>query len=443
MSPSRSNLLADIATALDGRPLVWFGTRGDDVASDLPGLAASFSIISRHDRSTLVEGEALEDHTGFRVDLDAHDIDDDPFSEPLDRFRGLLLDRLSSPCAVITYRPSTFLSAACFARRGRARYLGMFKDHQQAFEHKPWVETQVADLGVPMVPWRYVSDRDRHAVLPLLDEGPLVLRRSRSSGGTGVHLVTSAEELESSWPHQDEAFASVAPYLDATVPVNVGAVVWDDGDVTVDYPSVQLIGVPNLTTRRFGYCGNDFVAVQDLPDPVLDQVEDTTTRVGRQLGLSGYRGAFGVDFLVKDEQALFIEVNPRFQGSTHASIRLGGLLDQSCVMTDHLAALLGIDRVERAPLRERVRDMPALAHLVCHHLDSVALDTFRESRLDLLSTVPGFLHADVLAPSGLDVERGATVARFTYNTRLTDTGFDIVPAVSSALSRLSEENDRG
>lgn len=432
----RTAVLESIDRALGGRDLVWFGTRGDDVAPDLPHLAASFSIISRHDSSTSVDGYSLEAFSGIRVDLDAHDIDEDPFTAPREQLRGVLLDRLSAPCAVFTYRPSTFLSAACFARYGRARYVGMFKDHQSAFEHKPWLETQVADLQLPRVPWRYVSDRDRHAVLPLLAQGPVVVRRSRSSGGTGLTLVEHPDQLDEAWPEQDEAFASVAPFIDDTVPVNVGAVVWDDDQVSVDYPSIQLIGIPGITSRRFGYCGNDFAAARSLAPAVLDQIERTTRLLGGWMGRAGYRGAFGVDFLVKDDTALFMEVNARFQGSTHASVKIGRTLGESCVMTDHLAALLHLPLAPRTPLRERMGDCPPISHLVTHHLSSGPRDLLRERRADLLAGLDGFRHADVLASSSLDIEYGATVGRFTFDRAITESGFALVPEVAATVDQL-------
>ena len=105
----------------------------------------------------------------------------------------------------------------------------MFAGQQQAFEHKPWVETAVAHLGLPRIPWRYVADSDRVDVLSQLRDGPLVLRRSRTTGGVGLTRLDHADQLESLWPDEDEAFVSVAPFLSDTIPVNVSGVVWRDG----------------------------------------------------------------------------------------------------------------------------------------------------------------------------------------------------------------------
>jgi hypothetical protein len=429
----RAQVIAKIEADLCDRPLVWFGTRGDDAegVADIANLQAAFSIIGRYSKRATVAGYALEDYSGLRVDLDTHDIDEDPYVEPIRELRSDLLAALTVPSVVFTYRPSSFLSAVCFSRIGRAEYLGMFKDHQSAFEHKPWVETAVAAMDLPRVPWRYIADIERDLVLPMFRQGPVVLRRSRSSGGTGVHRVDDPDQLAAVWPQEDEAFVSVAPFIDDAVPVNVGAVVWVDG-VTVDLPSVQLIGILDATTRPFGYCGNDFAAVRDLPRSVIETIESATTRIGAWMGGLGYRGTFGVDFLVHDGIPLFMEVNARFQGSSHASSHIARSMGESCLMTDHLSALMGHQPGRRRPLAERVNDAPPLSHLVVHQLDeSRAADSHRVVRE--LAARSGFHHADVVHPPPLQIDHGATVARATFGRSITRTGFDLANDLATAL----------
>ena len=154
-----------------------------------------------------------------------------------------------------------------------------------------------------------------------------------------------------------EAFVSVAPFLSDAVPVNVGATAWHDG-VTVHYPSVQLIGIPECVTRRFGYCGNDFGLAKDLDRAILDQIESATVTIGNWLRSYGYRGTFGVDFLVHDGVLLFTEINPRFQGSTHASCKLAIDAGESCLMLEHLAAIMGMPAPRQRPVAELASEAP-------------------------------------------------------------------------------------
>jgi hypothetical protein len=435
----RATLIGQIETRLGDQSLVWFGTRGDDVeaAVELEQLAASVSIINAYTRRATVAGVALEDIVGTRFDLDTFDIDADPRDEGIVELRHVLLRLLARPSAVFTYRPSDFLSAVCFARSDRCTYLGMFSGHQAAFEHKPWVESAVGELGIARVEWTYVSDDDRGEVTRMLRDGPVVLRRSRTNGGVGLVRVDDDSDLYTQWPDEDEAFVSAAPFLRDAVPVNVGAVVWHDG-VTVHPASVQLIGIPGCTSRPFGYCGNDFGAARDLGEPAIATIESAVQRIGGWLRARGYVGAYGVDFLVKDGVPRFIEVNPRFQGSTHLSCQISIEMGESCILTEHIAACLGMDAPVAPPLRELVSAVGARAHVVVHH------DAPWSASLDAVPLVQAanecgrLRRADVLTHPGLRAEPGAATARLTFDERLTDSGFELHEPLRSVIRLWSD-----
>lgn len=431
---TRADFTAALTARIGRRQLVWFGTRGDDVepATELPQLAASFSVIAPYRRRPSVASLALEQLSGVRVDLDAHDIDEEPREGPAAELRRAMLRTLARPSVVFTYRPSRFVSAICFARQDRCEYAGLFKDHQSAFEHKPWVESEVARLGLPRIPWTYVADEEQIDTLAAIRSGPVMLRRSRTSGGTGLVRVDDEAELRELWPRQDESYVSVAPFISGGVPVNVGAVVWDD-EVTVHPASVQLIGIDGCTVRPFGYCGNDFAAAALFGGTVLDAIETSTRTVGRWLGRHGYRGAFGVDYLVVNDVPLFTEVNPRFQGSTHASCQLSVQADESCLVLEHLGALLGMPAPRRAPLREQVRRAAPLSHLVVHWVGSAPTHADGGGLVDVSSRVSTTRRVDLVADPRVTTLPGATVARVTAAEQITANGFELFPTWRSVV----------
>lgn len=445
---NRAEIRSAVCDLLGNRILVWAGIRGEDVESiaDLPQLSASYSIIGAYGRRATIKGVALEDVMGRRVDLEIWDIDNFRHDEAVVDFRRSLLRTLSQPSALLPYRPSRFLSAIWFARRDRCLHLGLFGAHQFAFEHKPWVETAVAALGVPTIPWVYVADEDQLMTVDALDQGPVMLRRSRTSGGEGIVKVSSAAELQKLWPESEEAFVCVSPFLQDVLPINVGGTVWRDG-VTVGYPSVQLIGVPECVTRPFGYCGNDFGLAKEFDRKVLDDIETYSTKIGNWLRTQGYIGTFGVDYLLDDSGILrFTEINPRFQGSTVASGRLAVQAGIACQLLEHLAATLGVACPSEPPLRTRVRDMPALAQLIVHWTGRSPAMIDPEPLHRMVSSVGG--HADVSTRPTLLTDRGAAVARLTCRGPLTSNGFDLLEPFASAvgkwrqstLATLAEEN---
>ena len=194
MINSRDRQLARVSSAIGDRSLLFFGIRGDDAAPllRLEQFQHCYSVAAPLNSLSLTSVESLETLTGRRVDLDAYDIDDDK-RPVIDDFRRSLMSRLNKPSLVVDYRPSHFLSNIAFAMHETTRALGMFKDRQSAYEYKPWVETEVARLGVRTIGWRYVADEYRQRATDALEAGPIVLRVSRSSGGVGIELVSTPE----------------------------------------------------------------------------------------------------------------------------------------------------------------------------------------------------------------------------------------------------------
>ena len=431
----RRTLIRSIENAIGDRRLVWVGLRGDDAEplSDLDQFHSAFSLFSRYDSRVGVRSLAYEDISGRRVDPETWDIDDHPGDAATRTFRNELLRALSAESLVVPYRPSQFLSAILFARSARCRPLGIFGALQSALEHKPWVETEISRRGIPRVEWRYIADEEQLSATSMFHDGPLMVRRSRTSGGEGLTYVSTPEELLAQWPKVDEAFASIAPYIEGT-PVNVGAVVWADG-VTLHHASLQLIGVQHLVTRRFGYCGNDFGAARELPADVLDEIQTATLSIGGWLRSHGFRGAFGVDFLVHDGHALFLEVNPRFQGSTHASAQLDAESDESCLVLEHVAAWLDLPAPRSRPLREMVQETPELSHLVTHWPGP-------DSSLDMSRLVsgvrdqPGTARVELAPDPRIICETGSAVLRWTVRRRVTATGYEVFPDFDGLDSRL-------
>ena len=421
---NRAQALNAVGERLHGRRLVWAGLRADDAdgLEDLPQLSSSFSLIGATGAKLSSRSLALDEMSGRRVDPEVWDVDAYPRDPVVRRFRAGLLVALASPSVLLPYRSTDFLSSIQLARRDTSQMLGLFGGQQSLFEYKPWVEVAIAEAGVPHVPWLYVAEEDRSRLRELPDK-EFVVRRSRTSGGEGFTRISSMNDLIEDWPDSPDRLLSIAPFIES-IPVNVGATVWTDG-VTVHNPSVQLIGIPSCVSREFGHCGNDFAAMRKFPDATIDAIERSTVAVGEWLRSQGYLGSFGVDFLVTDDDVLFAEVNPRFQGSTRTSSKIDTSMGLPCLLLEHLAAWLGMSRMPGPNLRERVAGAEMFSSVVVHwtgteprHLD--ATDLVRRVEGDW----PGMV-ADVVTSPHVINDPGSTVVRLTVPGSLTQSGFDL------------------
>jgi hypothetical protein len=412
-----------IADALGDRRLVWFGIRGEDAAAllPIPQFTDSFTITAPLRAGKLETSTSLEELTGRRVDLDAYDIDLDD-RPVVGRLRQGVLRSLTHSSAVVTYRPSHFLSAVTFATATSSRSLGLFKDRQTAFEHKPWVETELKATGLRTIPWEYVPTERRFRLEARLQDGPVVVRPSRSSGGVGIAVVRTIDDVPALW--QDDAFhlMGVAPYFEKALPLNVNACVYDPETVVIHPVSVQLVGLPGYTTRPFGYCGNDFAAVGHLHRPVLDRIDQDTRRIGRWLGSQGFRGAFGIDYLLDGDTLYFAEVNPRFQGSSRLAAGLAARTGHVDLFLDHLSAFLGLPPAEALTSADWTAEVPPAAQVLSHH---IGRGPERRSSLDVPRPPAGGRLA-LLPEPDVDVDPGAVVYSLEVDRQITTTGFDLL-----------------
>lgn len=437
---SRRQQIARLSDALGSRKLVWFGIRGHDAGSLMAfeQFEESFAMTAPLGAASLQTDVSLEELTGTRVDLDTHDIDLDT-RDVVRQLRRMLLASLNSESVLCTYRPYYFVSNVHFACSETTTLAGMFKERQMPFEHKPWVETSLRDEGVRIVPWRYFAEERRSDLRGLVANGPIVLRASKSSGGTGVTLVRTPEEIEERWePHEDSLIA-VAPFLDSAASVNVGACVFPDGTVTVHPGTYQLIGIPECTNRDFGYCGNDLGLFKQLPDDIVDQVDAMTRRIGTWLGKMGYVGAFGLDLLSKDGDVYFSEVNPRFQGSTSFTTTLCAELGISDILLDHLGAFIGVPPdAETAGLSLRDWNilLPDRAQIILHNLTNSGVTLTDPSKLLLRR---GHRVSTELAPlDGSVVERGAILLRIVAQEPVSESGYELTDAYTEVASAIVE-----
>ncbi len=445
----RRHRLDAIKDAIGARKLVWFGTRGSDAAPlcAIPQFTECYSITARLQRAKFDDHNvvALDEWTGTRVDLDTYDIDTDTaYRDELRRLRRRLLSSLREPNVLVAYRPSGFLSSLWFANFESVEYAGIFHERQAPFEHKPWVESSLRRAGVSTVPWHYVADEDHLTARSTTPTWPVLLRASHTSGGVGIVRVdeNEADRLQAHWPNQPEAFVGVAPYLRDTVPLNVGACVFPSGRIAKHPPSVQLIGVPELTSRPFGYCGNDFGAIKAIDEGLVAELDRMVDTTGRWLFEQGYIGAFGLDALVHEGHVLFTEINPRFQGSSDLAADIARRLEAPDLYLDHLAAyMLDADeepRVQRT-LVDWVREQPDVSQLVMHNtgdtLLRVGVDQSGDGPTDDLDAEMTLFPA--LFDDVLEYAPGAMWCRPVVNHSVTGSGFDLRGPVAEAARVLT------
>jgi carbamoyl-phosphate synthase large subunit len=132
---------------------------------------------------------------------------------------------------------------------------------------------------------------------------PVFLRPRTGKGGRGAKKIASKAELSALTDNPTEVL--VQEYINApeyTI------------DLFADFSSRTITAVPRK--RLYVWGGESFVTVTENNPVVIQE----TVRLAEEVGLVGHNT---IQCFVRDGKPLFIEINPRFGGAVHLSIRAG------------------------------------------------------------------------------------------------------------------------
>ena len=418
------NLVVD---KIGDRRLIWLGIAGED-AGPLVGVPQLSNCYSVHSplKAEGVESLAVESLTGWR----RRDYDVSVFLNEQGRPMVESFTRaVSEPSLLLTHVPYEFLPLLLTA--GQAEYPGNSYGTFQAVSDKHVIEAELRDReGISLIPWKRSPD-DAARMDALRDEvrrGPVVLRSSRQDSGAGHELILREEQLESSAiAHLSEPI-SVAPYLSEYVPVCIGACVFADGGITLHTPSFQIIGIAACSRYDFGYCGNDFGAVKQLSRTAMERLEACVRTVGQWLHSKEFIGVFGVDAIVRDDEVVFVEINPRFLGSSRISAQVDAEMDLSDVYLDHLMACLGMPSHTSPSLADQAAMQPARSQLICHNLRP-EVQTLHQGGMDL----PVGFTAELVPDPSIRVGAGDLLFTLRAKESVTRDGKSIGEAAAAAI----------
>ena len=171
-------------------------------------------------------------------------------------------------------------------------------------------------LGLPVLEGEWIrAGLETYTVLRGRFGQPFVLQTPMSSAGAGTSIIYEEPEYLEACERAFGGTVWVAPYA-GDLSLNINACDTDD-DGFVAYTSVQLNGLGFANARPAQYCGNDYAATANLSETLLRDLAGQTHRVGEWIRGMGYRGIYGLDFVLGvDGRFHPVDLNARWQGST-------------------------------------------------------------------------------------------------------------------------------
>jgi acetyl/propionyl-CoA carboxylase alpha subunit/acetyl-CoA carboxylase carboxyltransferase component len=172
--------------------------------------------------------------------------------------------------------------------------LALFGDKRRARELATACE-------VPVV----ASANDRDGAQALLSGGPVMLKAAGGGGGRGMRVVTEAASLARAW---EEASAEAKRFFgDAAIFAErlIDGARHVEVQIAGDGADAVSLGMRDCTLQR-----RHQKLVESAPAEAPAGLEQAALRMARKVG---YRGLGTWEFLVRDQECFFIEVNPRLQ----------------------------------------------------------------------------------------------------------------------------------
>ena len=235
------------------------------------------------------------------------------------------LSEEDGPKYIIPYRSTEFLGKLAEEAEGRLRILANPVEIKTRFDDKIAFRRQAVEAGFAVPPGDVVALGEL-GLNQLEEFGPVMIISERiGSSGNQTHFIDSPEALGTKRDELIEKLGADAPVIVSTFldgpAVGTAGLIYD-GKPRMSHPSVMFTGIPGCSMHRFDYAGSDYAAYRLVPGESRRKIEEFTLKIGEWIAEVGYRGIYGVDFIVHENEPYALELNPRVLGTTQLMTEL-------------------------------------------------------------------------------------------------------------------------
>lgn len=150
---------------------------------------------------------------------------------------------------------------------------------------------------------------------------PFVIQYDRGHTGSSTVFVERKETFEEEKKLFPLRYAKFSKKIDGDA-WTLNACVARDG-ILYGGLSYQITGITECTSKKGGTVGNDWTVSDCLSENTLNQIKKITTRSGEIMKANGFRGLYGLDFIVDPTGEVYlIEINARQPASTGMHTKL-------------------------------------------------------------------------------------------------------------------------
>ena len=168
---------------------------------------------------------------------------------------------------------------------------------------------------IPMLPSRLIESQSltfQTLEAMICPSEHYVVQQNRSSGGFGTYYIEKENSVLKELRENTEEVFIVSPYKEKSISVNVNVIISNSSEVIFE-PSLQIV---MHNGNKLLYHGADFIALKKLAPELKDKIFEYSLKIIQKIRGLGFLGILGIDYLVTEDEAYFLEINPRFQASS-------------------------------------------------------------------------------------------------------------------------------
>ncbi|MDP2873728.1 MAG: hypothetical protein Q8N84_00260 [bacterium] len=172
--------------------------------------------------------------------------------------------------------------------------------------------------------------------------GPkLVFQFGRGWAGNSTFFIDKESDFVRLQSQSPERLVKVSSFVVAQTAINNACLT--NGKTLISPPFKQVTGLPEYTPYAGGTCGNNW-AGEDFSGEISEKTIRLTEKLGEKMNRIGYRGIFGLDFLITAEgEALISENNARMTASVPMFTKLELSAERVPLLAWHIMEFLGVD----------------------------------------------------------------------------------------------------
>lgn len=242
------------------------------------------------------------------------------------------------------------------------------------------------ELKVPVPPGKIVSIKNLHYGHLMNKYGlPFVIQHPTKGGGKGTFFIYCKEDFEKVYKNlknpvkeefeeKEEKPAKeviVAKYIQGPSPSLTGCVT-RYGILSTNLQH-QILDIPELYNPEKGsglFCGHDW-ASSNFSEEINQQAYEIVNKVGNYFKSLGYKGIFGLDFVLDEEtKKLYVtETNPRLLGSFPTISMIQVYNNEPPILAFHILEYLDIDyQIDLETINQQMRKKKPGAQMILHNL---------------------------------------------------------------------------